>query len=146
MGTLVEKILNNRGDLSMAKKRKKTKPGKQTPMATIHKYCRYCIQSRQDSEVENCMGHLVHATGKPCPFYAYRTGLRRAPLKAFRQFCLECMGGSPSLVSECRSERCPIHPYRLGSNPHRAGIGGTDKKESGRPLDLVRNATLSGGF
>jgi len=130
----------------MSKEGKKVKPGKPTPKATLHEYCHYCIQSRQDSRIDDCGGHLVHATGKPCPFYEYRTGLRRPPLKALRQFCLECMGGSPSLVRECRSERCPIHPYRLGSNPSRTGIGRKDGKGSRVPLDLVRNATLSRGF
>lgn len=42
-------------------------------------------------------------------------------MRAFRHFCLECMGGSPLLVRECDKGDCPIHPYRFGKNPNRKG-------------------------
>ena len=87
-----------------------------TPKETVHAWCHYCIQSRLDSEVENCGGQLVYATGKPCPFFPYRMGMR-PPMKVFRQFCLECMGGSSALVRECEKGDCPMHSYRFGKNP-----------------------------
>jgi hypothetical protein len=93
-----------------------------TPKETLHAWCHYCIQDRRDSEVENCGGHLVYATGKPCPFFPYRMG-KRPPMKVFRQFCLECMGGSFPLVKECEKEDCPMHPYRFGKNPNVRGAG-----------------------
>lgn len=94
-----------------------------SPSKTIHEHCHYCVQSRSDSEVENCTGHIVYATGKPCPFYEYRTGGRRPSVKLFRQFCLECMGGSMVAVRECSTTDCLIFPYRFGKNPARTRKG-----------------------
>lgn len=33
-------------------------------------------------------------------------------MRAIRQHCLECMGGSRRLVKMCSSASCPLHPYR----------------------------------
>lgn len=41
------------------------------------------------------------------------------PVKAIREKCLDCCGGSTSEVKECTAERCPIYPFRLGKNPFR---------------------------
>ena len=97
-----------------------TKIRRLTPKETVHAWCHYCIQSRLDSEVENCGGQLVYATGRPCPFFPYRMGMR-PPMKIFRQFCLECMGGSSKFVAECETNDCLMHPYRFGKNPYRKG-------------------------
>ncbi len=94
-----------------------------SPSPTIRAFCHYCVQSRKDSEVEKCTGHFVFATKKPCPFFEYRTGGKRASVKLMRKFCLECMGGSREAVEECPTTDCLIYPYRLGKNPARAGIG-----------------------
>lgn len=41
-------------------------------------------------------------------------------LKIIREKCLDCCGGSPAEVRECRSEKtCALWPYRLGTNPFR---------------------------
>jgi len=93
-----------------------------TPKETIHHTCHVCIQSRLDSVVENCGGQWVYATGQPCPFFPYRMG-KRPPMKAFRQFCLECLGGSSPLVRECNKGDCPMHPFRFGKNPNVKGAG-----------------------
>ena len=93
-----------------------------TPKETVHHFCHVCVQSRLESEVENCGGQLVYATGKTCPFFPYRLG-KRLPIKVFRQFCLECMGGSSVLVRECEKDDCPMHSYRFGKNPARIGKG-----------------------
>jgi hypothetical protein len=50
------------------------------------------------------------------------------PMKAIRARCLECAGRSMKAVRECArgseaTEPCPLHPYRMGRNPARAGIG-----------------------
>ena len=95
-----------------------------TPKETIHHYCHACIQSRLASEVENCGGQLVYATGKPCPFFPYRM-VTRPPMKVFRQFCLEYMEGSSTLVRECDNEDCRMHLYRFGKNP---SIKGADRE------------------
>ncbi|PKN30509.1 MAG: hypothetical protein CVU64_03190 [Deltaproteobacteria bacterium HGW-Deltaproteobacteria-21] len=72
------------------------------------------------NEVENCRGDTCHAG--PCPLFPYRMG-RRIPVRVFRPFCLQCMGGSVNFVRECSTETCPVHPYRFGKNPARMGMG-----------------------
>lgn len=99
------------------------KQTRKSPSRTIRALCHYCVQGRADSEVENCTGHIVFATGKPCPFYEYRTGSKRPPVKVMRQFCLSCMGGSKEAVKECSTIDCLIYPFRFGKNPARAGKG-----------------------
>lgn len=47
------------------------------------------------------------------------TGGPVSPLAAIRQKCLDCCCGQPSEVRLCPIERCPIHPFRMGTNPHR---------------------------
>ena len=52
-----------------------------------------------------------------------RDGMRLlTPVRAIRQKCLECQGGSRKAVRNC-ADGCPLHPYRMGRNPARAGIG-----------------------
>ena len=99
------------------------KQKRKSPSRTIRAHCHYCVQSRKDFEVENCTGHIVFATGKPCPFYEYRTGNKRPPIKVMRKFCLECMGGSKVAIKECSTIDCLIHHFRFGKNPARIGTG-----------------------
>lgn len=47
------------------------------------------------------------------------TGKKRSPLKAIRQKCLDCSGGSWHEVSLCWAETCPLYPFRFGKNPFR---------------------------
>jgi hypothetical protein len=103
---------------------KKRKQEHLTPKETVHAWCHYCIHTKLDSEVRQCKGHLVYATGQPCPFFQHRTG-KRPSMKAFRQFCLQCMGGSSLLVKECHMGNCPMHLYRFGKNPT---IRGADRE------------------
>ena len=106
---------------------------KRTPKHTLHEYCHYCIQDRRDSEVENCGGNFVIATGRPCSFFPYRMGKRRPPMKAFRQHCLDCMGGSSKFVRECTTIDCSLHRYRLGKNPARKGADTARMAQIRRP-------------
>ena len=46
------------------------------------------------------------------------------PIKAIRNHCLECTGWLAHEVERCTGKLCPLYPYRLGTNPERAGIGG----------------------
>ena len=48
---------------------------------------------------------------------------RNTPLKAIRLKCLDCMGGDYAEVKRCDLTGCSLHPFRLGKNPNRAGIG-----------------------
>ena len=39
------------------------------------------------------------------------------PVKAIREFCIDCCGGSRETVKNCPSVRCSLYPFRLGKNP-----------------------------
>jgi hypothetical protein len=50
------------------------------------------------------------------------------PLKAIRQHCLDCSGGSPQEVRLCEMDDCPLYPYRMGHRPgHAAKVGKTSR-------------------
>jgi len=56
---------------------------------------------------------------------AIQTGVQKktTPLKAIRAMCVECMGGAneqdcKELIRDCTSTDCPLHDFRLGSNPY----------------------------
>ncbi len=55
-----------------------------------------------------------------CWFYPYRMGKGRPSVKLIRKMCLECMGGSYKLVSQCGERDCPLYYFRFGTNPNRA--------------------------
>ena len=44
------------------------------------------------------------------------------PVKAIREFCLDCCGGQREEVKLCPSERCALHAFRFGRNPYRAKV------------------------
>ena len=73
---------------------------------------------------------------------------RLTPIRAIRAKCLEC-AGSRKRVHDCdrgpeASEPCPLHPYRMGRNPARVGIGGGDRCGNGRFSQ--KRATQVAGF
>ena len=41
----------------------------------------------------------------------------KSPVKAIRQFCLDCCGGSSADVKSCTSVNCALKPFRFGKNP-----------------------------
>lgn len=96
-----------------------------TPLKAIRKICVVCAGG--PNGVKDCGGDKCEGGqgdhGGACYFHPYRKGKGRPSVKLIRQFCLECMGGSKRLVAECQSENCPLHQYRLGKNPKRAGVG-----------------------
>jgi hypothetical protein len=49
------------------------------------------------------------------------------PIKAIRKSCINC-AGSMGEVRKCPATSCPLHPYRMGRNPNRRGIGGPGAK------------------
>jgi len=46
---------------------------------------------------------------------------RLTPLKAIRQNCLECQGGSWAEVKRCNIPGCWLFQFRFGRNPTRKG-------------------------
>ena len=41
------------------------------------------------------------------------------PLQAIRKNCIECSGGHKHIADTCHINRCPLHPFRMGTNPLR---------------------------
>jgi hypothetical protein len=97
-----------------------------TPTQTIRAYCTHCLGLPQFNreEIRNCQGDRAYQG--PCPLFPYRLG-RRIPVKVFRVFCLEYMGGNRELVRECETESCPVYPYRMGKNPAKRGQGASSE-------------------
>jgi hypothetical protein len=93
-----------------------------SPRQAVRAHCVECLcLIRWDSsEIENCKGDTCK-TGL-CPFYPFRLG-KRIPVKAFRFFCIHCMGGQTGFIIDCPSTACKVYPYRMGNNPSRQGIG-----------------------
>ena len=52
------------------------------------------------------------------------------PLKAIRAYCLDCCLESAKEVKLCPAEGCSLHPFRMGHNPNRKGIGGFKQMET----------------
>jgi len=87
-----------------------------TPKETVRAYCTHCLGLTQFNAeaVRDCQGDQAYAG--PCPLFPYRMG-KRTPVRVFRAFCLQCMGGNRGLVRECETVSCPVHPYRFGKSP-----------------------------
>ena len=61
------------------------------------------------------------------------------PLKAIRQKCVDCSGGSIAEVAACTITRCALHPFRMGKNPHR-------KQQTDAQREAARARALANGF
>ena len=98
-----------------------------TPKETVKAYCTQCLGLTQFNAVavQDCQGDQAFAG--PCPFFPYRLG-KRTPVRVFRAFCIDCMGGQPRLVKDCPATTCEVFPYRMGKNPAKKGQGAS--KES----------------
>lgn len=96
-----------------------------TPLGSIRKFCIDCMGGGP-FEVKDCGGDKCkdgcdeHGV---CHFFKYRMGKGRPSVKTIRKVCLWCQGDRADFVKECASNDCALHPYRLGRNPNRAGIG-----------------------
>ena len=61
-----------------------------------------------------------------------------SPLKAIREKCIDCSGGSMSEATNCEVEQCPLHPFRKGKNPFRTRTMTPEQKAAAR--DRLRKA------
>ena len=64
------------------------------------------------------------------------------PVKAIREFCIDCMGGKGNgqnishLIKECSATDCALYDYRLGKNPHRSqNLTEAQKEERAKRLN-----------
>jgi len=46
-----------------------------------------------------------------------------SPLRAIRAKCLDCCCWQEVEVRNCPSVKCALHPFRMGKNPNRKGLG-----------------------
>ena len=72
-------------------------PDVQAEVSAAHRENREIVLSKEVSEK---LGHV-----------------RRAPVKAVREFCVSCMGGNQAEVRRCTSVGCSLWPFRFGKNP-----------------------------
>lgn len=62
--------------------------------------------------------------------------MQKNPVKAIREFCLECCGDSSAAVKECTAT-CPLHPFRLGRNPYRTKREMTEEQREAAKIRLA---------
>ena len=62
--------------------------------------------------------------------------MQKNPVKAIREFCLDCSGDSSKNVKECTSVNCPLHPFRLGKNPYRTKREMTEEQKEAAKIRL----------
>lgn len=54
----------------------------------------------------------------------------KGPLTAIRAYCIDCMGGSTTMVRDCTDNRCAHWPFRMGNNPFFGKIADADAEVS----------------
>jgi len=58
-----------------------------------------------------------------------------SPLKAIRDMCKDCSGGSAAEVKVCGVERCPVWAYRFGRSPKKADLKVPEFDQFGNVVD-----------
>ena len=61
------------------------------------------------------------------------------PVKAIREKCLDCSGGSSSEVKACPVNGCALHPFRFGKNPYRTPRTLTEEQREAIKERLARS-------
>ena len=70
----------------------------------------------------------------------YKPKKQKKPLKAIREFCIECMGGRENdgylkHIKNCVSFDCALFDFRFGNNPHhKQKLTKEQRKEKGDRL------------
>jgi hypothetical protein len=77
----------------------------------------------------------------------YKPIQQTSPVKAIREFCIECMGGRETgqnyskLIRECSVQSCPVYNFRFGKNPfHKKQITDQQKKQKADQLKYSASA------
>jgi hypothetical protein len=69
------------------------------------------------------------------------------PLAAIRAKCIDCSAGNMAEVRWCVVVKCPLWPYRMGTNPRRAGQGPREPvflKKPSSPADFEADPCRAG--
>lgn len=64
--------------------------------------------------------------------------MQKNPVKAIREFCLECCNDSSSAVKECTAVNCALYHFRLGKNPFRTKREMTDEQKEAAKIRLAK--------
>ena len=67
-----------------------------------------------------------------------------SPIRAIREFCLECCGGNSNDVKTCTAYRCPLHAFRFGKNPYIKREMSDEQKEAAK-IRLAEARKKKGG-
>lgn len=59
------------------------------------------------------------------------------PVKAIRDWCLQCSGDSYENLKMCSSTDCPLYPFRQGKNPFRTPRKLTDEQRAAAAVNLA---------
>ena len=101
--------------------------GELSPLKAVRKYCVETCMEGSEREVNLC-------SLENCPLWEYRFGkrpkgkkTRYTPIKAIRNRCMDC-AESLADIRDCPGNGkekflCPLHPFRMGKNPQRIGVG-----------------------
>ena len=71
--------------------------------------------------------------------------MKLPPLKAIRQNCIECSGGNRAEADRCAIVKCPLHPFRFGTNPYRTVrvLSGEQREAASARLKAARGKSTN---
>lgn len=62
----------------------------------------------------------------------------RSPVRAIKDKCLDCSGGSHNEVTLCAIKDCALWPFRKGRNPNRTPRKLTDEQKAANAARLAK--------
>ena len=71
--------------------------------------------------------------------------MQTSPMKAIREFCLDCCGDSAAAVKGCTATNCALYPFRLGKNPFRNKRELTDEQKEALRVRMAEARKQKGG-
>jgi hypothetical protein len=75
---------------------------------------------------------------------AHSEPIKRPILKAIREKCIDCSGGSPGEVRRCPVRQCALWPYRMGTNPYAHARGRSFSEKNPAVCDDFSERTAIG--
>jgi hypothetical protein len=102
------------------------------PKAAIKKECAWC----KNGNVFNCCDDMCYLNEG---YHTFKSALRR-----IKRHCISCVpsqsiqgvGSCDGKVLNPEPHDCPLHPFRLGTNPNRRGMGDAKNLHKSPPIEL----------
>jgi hypothetical protein len=90
-----------------------------TPLQAVRKFCVECCGGSKP-DVKTCRGDrpIMGGDYPNCPLFPHRGGRKRISVKTIRKHCIICTNNSHDAIRECPSTKCPLYPFRMGTNPN----------------------------